>query len=255
MGIRRYIDDPTTFRNDLEISQGIFTLGPAGRDLKNWWNFEDFIGSSYSPTSLMRGIWMPISAGTGARASDKIGTALRPGILTLTTGTDTTGSAAIIIGSDSLQHFLFGGGVYTIEADIFITDLSTVTETYAFRLGFGDSSSADFVDGAYFEYTNTGSTPNWYKCTANNSTRTKTNTGIAVVAGAWTRLKIVVNADGTSVEYFINGVSAGVVITNIPTAAGRETTAVCSIIKSAGTTARLINIDWTWIHIDLATSR
>jgi hypothetical protein len=234
---------------------GPLEIGPVGRNLKTWWNFEDFIGSAYSPSNVSRGIWTPSAAGTAAVASEKIGTALRPGILELTTGTTTTGSAAIITGYNSLQHILFGEGVYTIEADLYITNLSTVTEAYTLRFGFGDSNSGDEVDGAYFEYTNVGSTPNWYKCAASNSTRTKTDTAIAAVAGAWTRLKVVVNAAGTSVEYFINGVSVGVLTTNIPTGVNRETSEVYSVVKSAGTTPRLFNIDWAWLHIDLTTSR
>jgi hypothetical protein len=237
---------------------GPLEVGPVGRNLKTWWNFEDFIGPTYSPTIIFRGIWMPGESGTAARVSDNVGTALRPGILKFTTGTTNAGTACLKWGADSYQHILFGAGTYTIETDIYIETLSDGTENYTLRFGFGDSVTADFVDGAYFEYTDVGGgtpTPNWYKCTASNSTRTKTNTTVAAVAGAWTRLKVVVNAAGTSVEYFINGISVGVVTTNIPTGVGRETMAVFSLIKSAGITARLQYVDWVWVHIDLTTSR
>ncbi len=234
-------------------------LGPVegvemGRALKVWWNFEDFI---FSSAALLGGAWDISSySGTGALVSQLAGlvTTLRPGILNLTTGTEVTGRAAIR-SSNASAAFLFGAGAYTIEADIYITTLSDVTNTYAIRFGFGDVTSGDFVDGAHFEYSDAGSTPNWYKCTASNSTRTKTDTTVAAVAGAWTRLKVVVNAAGTSVEYFINGTSVGVVTTNIPTGTGRETGGLLSIVKSAGTTARTVNTDWTWLHIDLAVSR
>ncbi len=224
------------------------TLASAGRNLKTWWNFEDF-NSGTSGT----GSWRLSISGTNAFVYTELPTTLRPGVLKLQTGTTTTGRAGIV-SSSGYGEFLFGAGVYTIESEIYITTLSDGTDTYGLRFGFGDDATADFTDGAYFEYLSTTSA-NWYMCTANNSTRTKTDTSTAVVAGAWLKLKIVVNAAGTSAEYFINGVSAGTVTTNIPTTTGRETSAMYSIIKSAGTTNRIFLIDWVWLHIDLTTSR
>ena len=233
---------------------GPLEVGPVGRNLKTWWDFEDFIFNQ--PNGGGTGKWVPTGSGTSAGAVPDLSTAARPGIIILNTGTTSTGAAAISTGGlyNPIQ-FLFGAGVYTFEADIYVWLLSTVTETYALRCGFGDSTSADFVDGAYFEYSDAGSTPNWYRCTASNSTRTKTDTGVAAVAGAWTRLKVVVNAAGTSVEYFINGTSVGSNTTNIPTGTGRETGAVLHLIKSVGTTYRILYIDWVWIHADLSVSR
>lgn len=230
-------------------------LGPEegiemGRALKVWWYFEDFVFGG----GKGQGLWDPAASGTGASADQGVPTALRPGIFDFHLGTTNAGYTHIRT-TGSYREFLFGSGIYTIEADIYITNLSTVTETYALRFGFGDVPNADFVDGAYFEYTDAGSTPNWYKCTASNSTRTKTNTTIAATAGIWTRLKVVVNSDGTSVEYFINGTSAGVVTTNIPTGANRNTAPIFTIVKSAGTTDRIFSVDWAWIHVDLTTSR
>jgi hypothetical protein len=233
---------------------GVITQTNKGRNLKTWWNFEDFINGSYCTTA---GTWFCEKGGTGAQTSIGLGTAERPGISKLYCGTTTTGYAAI---HESAYHrsLLFGAGVYTIEADIYIPALSTAAETYTLRFGFGDVTNADFVDGAYFEYTDVGGgtpTPKWYRCTASNSTRTKTVTTVDAIAGEWIRLKVVVNAAGTSVEYFINGVSVGVVTTNIPTGGGRETGTMYHIVKSAGTTDRAAFIDWVWFHVDLTTSR
>jgi hypothetical protein len=224
------------------------TLDPTGRNLKTWWNFEDFIIGTNAR------LWYGTSSGTGSSALPTLGTALRPGIHRLSTGTTNTGYAGVA-NSGYLTDFLFGAGIYTLEADIYITTLSDGTETYTLRFGFGDALSIAPVDGAYFRYTDTGTTPNWYRNTVSNTTLTSTDTGVAVVAGAWIRLKAVVNAAGTSVEYFINGISVGTNTTNIPTGTGRETGAIYSIVKSAGTTARTTDIDWAWIHVELSTSR
>ncbi len=233
-----------------------FGLASAARNLKTWWSFSDFIQRQVS--SILDGGWTTSSSGTSAGVAATAGTALRPGIQRLTTGTDTTGRAILAHGGESANSFLFGGGVYTIESDIYITTLSDGTDTYTLRFGFGDSFTGAHTDGAYFRYTDVGgggATPNWYMCAASNTTLTATDTTVAAVAGAWTRLKAVVNAAGTSVEYFINGVSAGTVTTNIPTGTGRETAALLTVIKSAGTTARTVDIDWAWIHVDLTTTR
>jgi len=234
----------------------ILGVPPCPTQLKTWWHFEDFIQRNIS--GLVGG-WGCATSGTGASATLTNGTSLRPGIMSLGTGTTNTGYAYIQTGGvTALIAFLFGGGVYTIEGDIYITTLSDGTETYALRFGFGDGLSGAPVDGAYFYYTDVGgggATPNWHRNTVSNSVLTSTDTGVAAVAGVWTRLKIVVNADATSVEYFINGVSVGSNVTNIPSGAGRNTGAICTLIKSAGTTARIVNIDWAWLHIDLMASR
>lgn len=232
-------------------------LSATARNLKTWWNFEDFIGGT-NTIGDRRGIWRTYISGAEASIGDVAATALRPGLWRFSAGTTTTGKAAIGLGHTTAATLLFGGGIYTIETDIYITTLSDGTDTYILRFGFVNSVTGDATNGAYFEYTDVGGgtpTPNWYRCTASNSVRTKTDTATVAAAGAWTRLKLVVNAAGTSVEYFINGVSVGSNTENIPTGAGRETDAVLSIIKTAGTTARTADVDWAWLHIDLTTSR
>lgn len=221
--------------------------------LKTFWNFEDF--ATGLGAGLKAGIWYATGGGTAALCTDIAGTATRPGIVQGTTGSTATGSAGIFAHVYSASQFLFGAGVYTFETDICIPTLSTVTETFAFYSGFGDSLAAESVDGVYFKYSDAGATPNWYAVTANNSTRTTTDTSTAVAANTWTRLRVVVNSTGTSVAYHINGTLVATNTTNIPTAAGRETSALTNIIKSAGLTARTWEVDWTWVHIDLTTSR
>jgi len=225
----------------------------GGQNLKTWWNFEDFISPGYGG---IFGIWQRYLNGAGADGVGVPPSITRPGQLMLYTGTTAIGYSSLLLGSPYANSFLFGGGVYTFEADLMPAQLSTPGDTFAVRVGFGDTYSGDNVDGAYFEYTDVGITPNWYRCTASNSVRTKIDTGIAVVPfPAWTRLKIVVNADGTLAEFFINGVSAGSNAANIPTGPGRETSAVMSFVKTVGINPMALYIDWAWLHIDLTTSR
>jgi hypothetical protein len=149
--------------------------------------------------------------------------------------------------------FRLGGGEYTFETDLLIPLLSTVGEEYITRLGFGDNYAGDHNDGVYFEYDRLTNV-NWLMCAANGGVRTKTDTGVAVAAGGWIRLKVVVNTAGTSAAFYIDGVYVGAVVANLP-AGGAVFTNMILIVKSAGVTARAINIDWCWLHIDLAVTR
>lgn len=66
------------------------------------------------------------------------------------------------------------------------------------RLGYGDqTTSADAVDGAYFEIVGTTASAK----TANNSVRTTNATTQTIAVDTWYRFEIDVNADGTSVQF------------------------------------------------------
>lgn len=230
-----------------------FALGPTARNLKTWWNLEDFIAGATSANKS--GIWLSTNGGAGSFFADGAGTAVRPGIMTGSTGTTNTGYATLYVSQAGYAGFLFGAGVYTFETEIYITTLSAVAEEYIIRIGFGDViTGADMVDGAYFEY-NRLTSVNWYCCTSANSARTKADSGVAAGAAAWIRLKIVVNDDATAAAFYINDVLVRTNILNIPSGAGRNTAAIFNIIKSAGTTGRTLQVDWAWLHFDLTVSR
>ena len=225
----------------------------SGRNLKTWWDFEDFNFSSAPVDSAYAGIWQTSINGAGAAAWPSWGTAVRPGRYTLETGTTAAGRAAISCASAGLG-WVFGAGQYTFETDVYIPVLSAIAEEFIIRIGFGDSGTADYADGAYFEYDRLVS-QNWYACTADNSARTKNNLGVTVVAGSWIRLKLVVNPAGTLVSFYVNNVYILDNNTDIPTGATRYVGGSVYIIKSAGLTSRVLNLDWIWLHADLTASR
>jgi hypothetical protein len=114
----------------------------------------------------------------------------------------------------------------------------------------GDTTGAgDMVDGIYFRYSDNLSSGNWEICTANNSTRTQTDSGIAAPINAVCKLRIVLDGD-TAVAYFwIDYAYAGSINTNLPTASTRAYAPyLAKIEKTAGTTSRNLYIDffdWT----------
>ena len=210
-------------------------------DTQQYRSFTDFINTSscgYNQTVA------GIGASVSNIASNNTGVV---GVVQLSTGTMTTG-VACLQETESAAGFVASGGEIVWMAKIYIPTLSDATQRFTLRLGFGDTTTlTDETDGIYFESLDSISV-NWQCCTASNSTRTKTASTTAVAAAAWTVLKIVVNSDGTSAEFFVNNVSIGTNTTNIPIAIGREFFSKLIIIKSVGTTARTILVDKVYTH-------
>lgn len=203
-----------------------------------------------------------VSSGTGAASTGTSATSATNviGLVTSTTGTTATGRTAICSYTSAIS---FGGGATSFEYRIDgISALSTVTERYAILVGFFDTYSAvNQVDGIYFLYdeggvsTGSAASANWQLVTVSNSVRTFTPTSIPVSTSGHI-LRIEINAAGTSVEFFIDGVSASSPIsTNIPTGTARASGFASMIIKSIGTTARVMNIDYMRVHVNYTTPK
>lgn len=191
-------------------------------------------------------------SGAGASVSQNSSPAQnRPGVIQLVTGGTGTGSAAFMTHENA---FRLGGGVFVAEFDINIPQLATFTEDYHLRVGLIDVTNGPSVDGVYFEYDRASST-SWRICAAASTTTTQNDSGTAVAATTWLRLRIEVNADGTSAEFFVGGLSVGTVITNIPTGSGQNTGLGMHITKSNGTTNRSALCDRTYFRQEFTTSR
>lgn len=199
--------------------------------------FSEFANGTVTDDSNFR----QVAAGSGSIASGT-STANHPGVWTLSTLASTTGSGAIF---NSTTGTLFGGGK-TAGRWIIKTPsaLSDGTDTYVIGVGFNDSSNtATPVDAAQFRYVQTASTFWQYTC-ASNSVLTTATSSVTVATSTWYLLEVVVNAAGTSVDFIINGTLAGTTTTNIPIGAGRELGMRCFILKSAGTNARAMDVDY-----------
>ncbi len=210
---------------------------------------DDMFGNSTSGTYFQKTV-----TGTGADVTNLgVSTTGVFGVWEFSTGTTATGKTAI--GSGNNNSFSLGQGIATFEAYVKIPTLSTTAQEFSVVNGFSDSLTATAIDAVRFSYDRTVSV-NWQIQCKSNSVSTTTTTATAVGTG-WTRLKIVVNAAGTSVSYYIDGteVSGSPITTNIPTGAGREVTVQARIDKSVGLTASLLDIDYIAVDIDLTTSR
>jgi hypothetical protein len=186
--------------------------------------------------------WTTTSNGTGAAAALNTANiaASNPGLVQLDTGTTTTGRCSLTLGTSILT---VGGGFISVDVQLLIPILSVVAQEYIIRVGFGDTTGAgDMVDGIYFEYNRLIST-NWILKTASNSTRTQVISSIAV-GTVFTDLAFEINDSATRVDFFIDGVSAGTIATNIPTGTARAFGPLLKIEKSAGTTTRQLIVDY-----------
>lgn len=198
--------------------------------------------------------WEEVSSGTGSGADitqANVTTANHPGVIQLTKGTTAGGRVSLWKGGDSSY---FGSGLAVIEYLVFITTLSDGTNTYNFRVGWGDDNvGGDHVDGVYFEYNSTTSA-NWIIKTANNSTRTATTSSTAVATG-WHRLRIEVGPTAARADFFVDGTNIGNVTTNIPTTAARASSPCIKVVGSAGTSARVFLLDYYSESWYFSTSR
>jgi hypothetical protein len=244
--------------NTTQIATTAFTLANAinSNYLRYYRFFTDFISGYGSGTSTSE--LFSTSSGTGAGFSIA-SEAGRPGIYQANSGTTATGRHSLTTPNSSTT---LGGGTWTFETMLQVPTLSNATERFQNISGFFDmNTAANQTDGIYFLYdeggvsTGSSATPNFQIVTSSNSVRTFQTTSTSVVANTWYKLKIVVNATATSVEYFINDVSVGTSTTNIPTGALRQLGWGLLQNKSVGITSRAVSYDAMLVEGRLTTSR
>lgn len=192
------------------------------------------------------------NSGIGQLTSTKAGTASQvalentndanhPGMMSHSTGTDTTGYATSYAG----RHFL-GGALY-YETSIKLSALSDGTDTYALTVGFSDGVAGINPQNGFYFYYASGTSANWLMSASNGGTRTQTASSTAVTTN-WTRLALEVNSARDTATFYVNGTSIGTVTTNFP---GTSTLMypVVSILKSAGTNSRTCYLDYVFFRI------
>jgi len=194
--------------------------------------------------------WTPTTVGGGSATGTITAevTTTEQGVAFIRSGNAAARSAALSL---SLNQLRVSNGVFSIETKVRIQTLSDVTNEYDFRFGLGDSLSADFTNGIYFQYDRNTSV-NWVGKTANAATRT-TLDSTSAVGTTWVKLRMEVNAAASSVEYFLNDVSFGTIATNIPTA--NPMGIVFHISASAAAATRNAYIDYFILRHRSTTTR
>jgi hypothetical protein len=196
------------------------------------------------------GPFMQELQGTAAAMSAGTGTNAHPGVTQLSTGTSTTGRGGVATGANAVA---LGGGKVRFLVVAKIDTLSDGTNRYSVNLGMGTTAgSTNQGEGVTFRYSDNVNSGKWQAVCAASSVETATDTGITADTG-WHAFEAEVNAAGTSVEFFIDGASVATVTTNIGTGAMRLIPA--NIVKSAGGTARTVQLDMFNYSLELTTAR
>ena len=165
--------------------------------------------------------------------------------------------------SSGAAQLWFGGGAWNYEALININTLSTALERYRMIFGFGSViSNSSETDGIFITYDEGGTangtvaSANWQCVSVANSVRTLTTSTTAVTASAWNKLRIEINAAGTSVTFYVNGTAIATHTTNIPLASNsRYVLMKTGLAKTIGLTTRGFYCDYIGYENILTTAR
>lgn len=216
--------------------------------------FEDF--TTNNSTNSMSGLSVSGSS-SGLASNVSLMDANHPGVYQIQTGSSSA-SGASYVGVTTNHAMVFSGGVAQSRFGFQYSRLSDAAQEYRSRIGWYDdvSQTDSTVDGVYFYYDRAATGDFWVLRTSNNSTQTSVTSSIAVVANSWIYLYIHVNTTGTLATFYVNGVSAGTISTNIPTGLGRGAGLMFGIHKTVGTgTDSFINMDYMWQRKTFTTPR
>ncbi|MBC7523897.1 MAG: hypothetical protein H7239_05610 [Flavobacterium sp.] len=138
------------------------------------------------------------------------------GIHRLSTSSSATGKSSV--GSFGfIDRLKLGSIAITYEIRVRFSALSTANQTFSSVFGLCDlvsgSGVSTIANGVYFQYTTAGLVG---RCRNSTSTTTAT-AATAIAAYTWYKLKAVVNAAGTNVDFYVDSTLIGSVTTNIPT--------------------------------------
>lgn len=212
---------------------------------------DDFLGTPGSASAPFKSI----ASGTGAAVAATSGDSNHPGVASCSTGTTTTGYAEVA--TDSQAAIVLGSGEVRVRCAFRMPTLSDGTDTFTVRAGLGDSAVAGApTDGVFVRYTDGINSGKFEVVTRSNGTETAADSGVTAVAGTWYRFDAIVNADASEVSFYMkDGSGASVLVatssTNIPTGTARALGVQASILKSAGTTARTLELDLCEARIEL----
>lgn len=168
------------------------------------------------------------------------------GIMTATTGTTSTGRG----GFDSFNSrpHRSDTGTTTFETMIYLPLLASATEDYVLRIGYVRGSGID-LQCVCFEYDRAASA-NWRCVTGNNADFSRSTTSVAVTEAKW--IKLSATWTSASAAFFINDVQ---VATNTQFIRPGAMWLGGHIIKTAGTTARTMLVDYFYARHDFTNER
>lgn len=221
--------------------------------------FTDCLGGTGTANLAHAGGGVTVFAtGTGAAAAASTylaNTTERPlGIIQVTSGTTATGRAGI--GDNGTAQIIPTLGPALSVARLAVQTTVTGTETFQVLSGFVDSLAAGATtDGVAWNNRWNGSAAEWSQDRWAATTRTGTTTGSPTPDNNYIWLVVFVNPGWTRADFIystdsVNFVLASSPTTGFPSSAQGTSWCPAQIIKSAGTTARLVAIDLAGYRVD-----
>lgn len=238
-------------------------FGPDASSANNVLLFDDFLVGT-SGANLGAFFWNTNTAGAGATArptSTNID-AQHQGVIECTTGTTGGGRAGIRQGQATAPvaqtaSNVSAGGTNTAFQEwlVRVETLSSAAQEFEVSVGWNDAITGGLftTNAIQFVYQRAVFGTDW-QAFARGGIATTTGTGVAVVAGAWVKLRIEL-APAAGARFLINGV----LVATIPQASLPGATAPFSpsakIQKTAGAAPRRLFLDYAWLGYEFVTPR
>lgn len=239
------IDEPTNTELFSVRANGAIDILPT---FQPWYNNFDELRASQGGGGLLS----YASNGTGAVPTAAVGgTPSLDGWMyfyAFETGTTTTGRTSAWTSQQNnggyASIYFNTSRRYNVGYKVRLEDLSDGTNTFQIYAGFADhiAGIANVTNGVYFRYTDADSTGKFIAVCEANNTKTEVATSTTVAADTDYELEISV-LNGTA-YFYINKVLATTISTNVPNGTSQWTSSVVAITKSAGTTNRIMYVDW-----------
>lgn len=214
--------------------------------------FDDFSTNVVSNGAAVSGTFFRCNAsGTGAGCNSDVVSGIVDantfGVWEATTGTTSTGAGVIAgMGQAASAAAKTGGllisGGERIKARVYVPTASDGTNTFSTCFGFYNSGSVtDTLNICWDNNSDTHWTIQARKASTGNSVASSTT----ATAAAWHTLEIVVNANATSVGFFVDGAELNVspLTSNIPTTVVTVPTAL-RVVSSLSANAKVADIDY-----------
>lgn len=220
--------------------------------------FTDFLGGTATANlGTVGGLGIFVS-GTGAAAAASTylnNTTEKPmGLIQVTSGTTTTGRAGV--GDNGTGSIVPAQGCALSVARLAVQTTVSGTETFQVVSGFLDSLAAGaLTDGAAWVNRWNGSAAEWSQARYAAAAATHVATGSPTPDNNYIWLAVFLNAAWTRADYFystdsVSWTKAGSPTTGLPSSTQQTSWCPAQIIKSAGTTARLVAVDLAGCRVD-----
>lgn len=213
---------------------------------------DDFVGYRNAPAQVtpghtLSGEWSGSGAGVDSSTFGVDSTENCQGVAVMSTGTTNTGRAKMY--SDG--KLLIGTGAnITLTMRVALETLSDATNRYSVRIGLLNVGE---THGAFFRYVDNVNSGKWEAVTLNSfGVETATDTGITADVTTYHLFTIEAAADGSEVNFYIDGNLLVTITTNIPTS---QTSIILKILKSAGATSRNLYCDYYSLTLSRSTTR